>query len=121
MPPEEERLQEANITATLGIALSPNLQGKYKVEIVNLETVLEPISIVATPEARRAYEQQPYPPMTLFILDEDAKTTEVQRRIVKYNLPMEFVRQDQIRLNQQPVEARFRLIPLPLPEPETQP
>jgi len=100
------------ITATLGIALSPTLQGKYKVEITNLDVVMSAIAIKATPEAKRAYEAQPFPKMTLYILDEDSKTTEKQRRQVVYNFPQEYVRRDEIMLNQQPVVAQFRLIPL---------
>jgi len=112
-PLEPDDLEDYLITATLSIALSPALQGKYRVEITNLNTVMSAIAIRATPEAKRAYELQPFPPMTLYILDDDKKTTDEQKRKVVYNFPEEFVRNDEIKLKGQPVEARFKLIPLP--------
>ncbi len=111
MPPEEEMLQDYTITAArLGIALSPTLQGKYKVEITNLDAVMSPISVRATPEAKRAYELQPFPTITLYILDDDKNKTGEQRREVIYNFPQDYVRNGEIELKQQPVEARFKLI-----------
>lgn len=119
MPPDEDLLADYTITATLGIALSPNLQGKYSVEVTNLNEVISPIAIRATPDAKQAYELQPYPPMTLYILDDDTKKgAEEQRRKVVYNLPPEFVRKGEIELKnpQQPAEAKFKLIALPSTE-----
>jgi len=112
-PPEPDQLEDHLITATLSIALSPTLQGKYSVEVTNLNAVMSAIAIRATPEAKRAYELQPFPPMTLYILDDDKKNTDEQKRKVVYNFPEEFVRNDEIKLKGQPVEARFKLIPLP--------
>lgn len=119
-PPEEDLREEGFVTATLAIALSPALQGKYKVEITNLDTVMGAIAIRATPEAKQAFEMQPYPPMTLYILDGDEKKTDELKRKVVYNFPEKFVRNDEIELNQQPVVVRFKLIPLP-PEAEKNP
>ncbi len=52
MPPEPDRLSNYTITApTLSIALSPTLQGRYNVEVTNLNVVLLTIVIKATPEA----------------------------------------------------------------------
>jgi len=113
MPSEESQLADYLITATLGIAVSPTLQGKYKVEVTNLDAVMSAIPIRATPDAKRAYELQPYPPMTLYVFDDDKKTAGEQRREVIYNFPEEFVRSGEIKLKGQPVEARFKLTPLP--------
>ena len=117
MPPEPDRLTNYTITAaTLSIALSPTLQGKYYVEVTNLADVLLPIAIMATPEAERAYRLQPFPQMTLYILDSDKDTKEEQlKREVVYNFPEESVRKGEIKLNQQqkpPVTARFKLVPV---------
>lgn len=121
MPPEEELLKDYNITpATLGIALSPTLQGEYDVEVTNLPE-LGVIAIRATPDAKRAYEQQPFPSMTLYILDGDKNKTGEQRREVVYNFPQEHVRSKEIELKQQPVEARFELIKLKPPSSTTGP
>jgi hypothetical protein len=48
----------------------------------------------------------------LEIDDDDAKSTEPQRKALVYNFPEEYVRRDEIRLNQQPVIAQFKLVPL---------
>ncbi|MBA7669826.1 hypothetical protein ES703_77960 [subsurface metagenome] len=111
--PEEERLIDYTITpATLGITLSQILQGEYDVEVENLPQVIGGITIRATPEAKRAYEEMRYQ-VILEIYDEDAKSTEPPKRKLIYNFPAEYVRKDEIMLNQQPVTARFKLKRLP--------
>jgi hypothetical protein len=116
MPPEEDLLADYTITtARLRFSLSPNIQGKYKVVVDNLDEVIRTITIRATADAKRAYEKMPYQ-VTLEIDDEDAVSTEPLRRNLIYNFPDEYLRKDDIRLNQQPVTARFKLIPLPAAE-----
>lgn len=110
-PPEESRLDDYLVTATLGISLSPTLQGQYYAEVTNLDAVMSAIAIKATPEAKRDYELQSFPKMTLYILDDDRKAAEEQRRKVVYNFPEEFVAKNEIILNQQPVIVRFKLTP----------
>lgn len=111
MPPTEDVLKDYTITtATLGFSLSENLQGRYKVEVANLSEVISPIAIKATPEARRAYENMGY--QVLLEIDDDDVKAEETRRDVVYNFPKEFVRRDEIVLNQTPVQARFKLTPL---------
>jgi hypothetical protein len=110
MPPAEDALKTYTITtATLGLSLSANLQGKYKVEITNLNEVISPIAIRAAPQARQAYEGMRYQ-VILEVDDGDVKPEESRREIV-YNFPPEFVRKGQILLNQPPVQARFKLTP----------
>jgi hypothetical protein len=106
MSPEEDRLSDYTITTLLG---------EYSVQVTNLPQVLSPIAIRATPEAKRTYELQPLPLMTLYIFDVDAKKgAEEQRKAVVYNFPPEFVREDEIKLKnpQQSAEAKFKLVPL---------
>lgn len=112
MPPAEDVLKEYTITAPkLGIVLSLNLQGRYKVqEVENLSEVIGPISIRATPAAKQAYEGMRYQ-VNLEINDEDTKSKEPRREVV-YNFPKEFVSKDEIRLNQPRVQARFKLVEL---------
>jgi hypothetical protein len=112
MPPEEDLLADYTITtARLRFSLSPNLQGKYKVVVDNLDEVIRTITIRATADAKRAYEKMPYQ-VTLEIDDEDATATEPLRRNLIYNFPDEYLRKDEIKLNQQPATARFKLVPL---------
>jgi len=74
--------------------------------------VLGAITIRATADAKRAYEQMPYQ-VILQIDDEDSRSEEPLRRELIYNFPDQYLRTDDIRLNQQPVTARFELTPLP--------
>ncbi len=116
MPPEADSLSEYLIEeAKLGIALSVNLMGGYDVEVPNHNDVVSPFPILATDEAKLAYESQPVQ-MTLYILDSDAEKgpKEKLRRKVVYNFPEEFVRKNEIKLKnpQQAAVATFKLIPL---------
>ncbi len=111
--PEQERLEEYTITnARIGFSLSANLQSKYKVELMDPDVVMGPVAIRATPEAKRAYEGMKYH----LILEIDDGDKDVQagevRRELTYNFPEEFVRRDEIVLNQAKVQARFKLVPL---------
>jgi len=115
MSTEEDPLKSYPITtATLGYCLSANLQGKYKVAVDNLNEVIGNIAIRATPKAKQAYEDMRYQ-VILEIDDGDVPPKEPQRRVV-YNFPQESVRKGEIMLDQQPVTARFKLIPQPSTE-----
>lgn len=112
MPPAEDALTDYKImTATLGFVLSENLQGKYGVQVTNLNEVISNIAIRATPEARQAYENLRYQ-VILEIDDEDTARAEEFPRPVVYNFPEEFVRKGEIVLNQTPAQARFKLVPI---------
>ncbi len=113
-PKEEDRLSDYTITtATLGFAMSANLQGKYRVVVTNLNEVIRAITIRATPEAKQAYDKMRYQViLEIDDSDKDAKSAEPLRRELIYNLPPDYVRRDEIILNQQPVVARFNLVPL---------
>jgi hypothetical protein len=88
MPPEEDMLADYTITtARLRFSLSPNIQGKYKVAVDNLDEVIRTITIRATADAKRAYEKMPYQ-VTLEIDDEDAGATEPQEEILFTTSPM---------------------------------
>jgi len=119
MPPAEDVLTNYAITtATLGYCFSENLQGKYKVELLN-PTDMTTVSIKATMAAKQVYEQQPFQ-MMLYILDDDRMATAELRRTVVFKFPEEYVRKDEIRRNQEPPTARFRLTPLTSSESGTQ-
>lgn len=114
---ERQQLADYVVTkVTPKYSLSANLQGKFRVDVLNLDAVMSPIAISATAEAKWAYENLAYQ-VRLEIDDGDAKSTEPQRKALIYNFPEEYVRRDEIRLNQQPVTAQFKLIPLSSSEP----
>ncbi len=111
-PKEPDRLQEYTITnVRLGFSLSATLQGRYGVKLTNPDVVMGPVTIKATPQARRAYENMRYH-VILEIDDSDRDTTKTDlRRELVYNFPQEFVRKDEIRLSKPPAQARFRIEP----------
>jgi len=115
--PEQDILTDYTITnVTPKYCLSVILQGKFKVEMENLNEVRGPVKIQATPEAKQAYEDMSYQ-VRVEIDDEDAASPEpVKRKKVTYNFPPEYVRGDKIKLVGQPAEARFRLIPIASPQ-----
>jgi hypothetical protein len=111
MSPQADSLIEYPIDATLGTVLSMNLVGEYDVDITNYNDLVS-FSILATHEAKIAYENQPYQ-IILYILDDYAKKPdEEQRREVVPDFPDEYIRKDQIRLKNPLKEAKFKLIPL---------
>ncbi len=112
MPPEEGKLRGYNIpSATIGYVFSPVLQGTYRVELLNPQDMAI-VRIKATAAAKSEYEKQPFQ-ILLYILDGDEKKEGELTTKVVYNFPDEFLSKDEIVLNQQPVTARFKLIPLP--------
>jgi len=133
LPKEQERLQEYLVTSVrLGVSLSANLEGKYKVELINPEAVMGSVAIRATPEAKRAYENMRYH-VILEIDDSDrdsrpdksstaaGEPVPEARRDLVYNFPAEFLRKDEIALNQSPAQARFRLVPVAAETPAATP
>lgn len=112
VPPGLSTLKSYTITTgTLGVTLSSNIQGRYKVEVFNVDEVVSAIRIIATADAKAAYENLPYQ-VVLEIDDSDPDSTEPLRREVSYNFPDEYIDKGQIRLDQQPVMARFELTPI---------
>jgi hypothetical protein len=115
LSPAEDVLRDENVQATLGFCFSPNLQGRYRVELQNESELTSAIlKIKATPAAKQAYEQQPFQ-IFLPILDEDARpATDVIARRVDFNFPEEYVGRGEIRgAGEAAPEARFRLVPVP--------
>lgn len=119
-------LEAATISpARVFYAISPNLQGKHEVKVLNEPDVWGAIKVLATPEARQAYESMRFHAI-LEIYDEDVAAEPagtqptVKTRALIYNFPPEYVRKGEIKLKSSPVEARFLLVELhtsPAPQP----
>ena len=112
MSPEADSLVRYPISASLGYEFSKNLLGRYDVEIENYNEVVS-FFILATSDAKNAYESRNFG-ITLEILDEDEKKTPdtLHRRDVVYNFPHEYLEKNEIRLEGEPEEARFKLKPI---------
>jgi len=110
LPPEGDPRKPDRIVVTLGYIFSGVTQGKYEVDVINLTEVMSPIRIRATSEAKQAYKNKRFQ-VILEIDDEDINSAELRRELV-YNFPERYARKNEIELDQQPVTARFKLIPL---------
>ena len=102
-------LQTYTVRGTVGFVVSANWTGQYKVDWIKAPDIGS-ISIFATPEAKAAYQAQLFE-VLLEVEDGDINAGEVTRKVI-YNFPAKFVRDDKIRLNGDPVEAKFRLVPV---------
>jgi hypothetical protein len=109
LPTTQEDMKQYTINGTLGFIFSANLAGGYKVEFTKRPEIGS-IPIIATEEAKAAYEEKGFE-VLLEIQDDDVKKDEVSRTII-YNFPLKYVREDKIRLKGDPVEAKFRLVPI---------
>jgi len=108
LPPAQDELKPYTIRGTLGYILSANLVGrKYKIEFTK-QPDIGTIPIVATVEAKVAYDERPFE-VLLEINDDDFRAGEVTRNVI-YNFPEKYVRQDKIQLRGEPAEAKFKII-----------
>lgn len=116
LPATQEDMKQYTINGTLGFIFSANLAGGYKVEFIKRPEIGS-IPIIATEEAKAAYEEKGFE-VLLEIQDDDVGKPEVSRQII-YNFPVKYVREDKIRLKGDPVEAKFKLVPVDSNQPAT--
>lgn len=105
-PSPEDLLQPAIVKATPAVLLSLPIEANYRVQIKDEHTLLEDIEILASDEAKRAYENQPY--QVALVVD----STELgdQHKLLEYLFPPEFVANKAIRLNQERQGVTFKVI-----------
>jgi hypothetical protein len=104
-----EDMKQYTIRGTLGYIFSDNLAGGYKVEFIKRPEIGS-IPIIATEEAKNAYMEKGFE-VLLEIQDDDVGKPEITRQIT-YNFPIQYVREDKIRLKGEPAEAKFKLVPI---------
>ncbi len=109
LPIVGEDMNPYTINGTLGFICSANLAGRYGVEFIKRPEIGS-ISILATQEAKVAYEQVHFQ-VLLDIQDDDAGKPEVTRKLV-YNFPVQYLKDDKIRLKGEEAEAKFKLVPV---------
>ena len=108
LPVTGEDMKQYTISGTLGFIFSANLAGSYKVEFTKRPEIGS-IPIVATEEAKAAYEEKQFE-VLLEIQDDDVNKDEISRTVI-YNFPAKYAREDKIKLKGDPAEAKFRLVP----------
>jgi len=110
LPPAENALRQYPVSATLGLCMSQNLQGKYKVELREAP-MADLVLIRATAAAHQEYDKKPFH-MLLYIEDSDKPSQEYTSREVVFNFPPEYVQRGEIRLDQTVPKIQFRLVPI---------
>ena len=109
LPMIGEDMKQYTIRGTLGYIFSDNLAGGYKVEFIKRPEI-GGIPIIATEEAKTAYVEKGFE-VLLEIQDDDVGKPEITRQVI-YNFPIQYVREDKIRLKGEPAEAKFKLVPV---------
>lgn len=112
MPPKVDKLKTLTVGEVgVSFCFSPITQDKYSVLLDNENKVMSDIEIRATQQAKDDYEALSFQ-VRLEIYDDDVKATGLIPRKLIYNFPEEHVRNGDIELAQDPVEARFKLVPV---------
>ena len=112
MPPAGDLLEKLKVGGVgVSFCFSPITQGKYRVLLDNRIEVMSEIGIRATQQAKDEYEAMIYQ-VRLEIYDDDAEATDWVSRELKYDFPDEYMRKNQINLDQDPVTVRFKLVRL---------
>ncbi len=106
--PLEPRIQQP----TIGFIISKNLQDKYTVELSNELELRVTIKLKASKRAFIAYEKTAYQVLVEVLPGDETRTDDIHRPVI-YNFPEEFVQKGEIKLNEPPREAIFKLVAVP--------
>ncbi len=112
LPPTEEPLSERPLQAKIGFLLSPNLQGKYKIELLNESVLTSRTAIKASDSAWAEYSKRTPHQILVEARSSDDVTGAVITRQVIYNFPADSVRKKEIELIDPPRDAKFKLVPV---------
>ncbi len=111
LPATENPLEPRTEQPRIGFIGSKNFWDKYTVELIN-ESDLRTIRLKASKRAFSAYDKRAYQ-ILIEVLPGDETAAEDIHRPVIYNFPEEFVQKGEIKLNEPPREAEFRLVAVP--------
>ena len=118
LPPAENALRQYPVSGTIGLCMSQNMQGKFKVELRE-DPMADLVLVRATAAAHQEYDKMPFH-MLLFIEDSDKPSQEYLSREAVFNFPQDCVQRGEIKLDQAVPKIQFRLVPI-LPEPSPTP
>ncbi len=115
LPPAENSLRQYPVSGTLGLCMSRNMQGKFRVELRE-DPMADLVLVRATADAHQEYDKMPFH-MLLFIADSDKPSQEYTSREVIFNFPQDRVERGEIKLDQAVPKIQFRLVPVSEPAP----
>lgn len=110
MPPAEDNRQVFPVQGRCAFVAGEDIFNAYRVvlDTHDLPELISTIRILATEEARQAYEKMSYQ-----VYIEVLKTEPLEQQVeLKYNFPLDYYRKGEIELNQSPSTASFHLEPL---------
>lgn len=98
---------------TIGFIISPELAGKYTVQLTNEADLKSRVLIRASEAALAEYQKRPYH-LLIEVRPGDERLTEIPPRPVIYNFPRDYVRTGEIELTETTTEktAVFKLVPV---------
>jgi hypothetical protein len=98
---------------TIGFCMSPEVAGKYTVQLLNETDLKSRVQIRGSEAALAEYQKRPYH-ILIEIRPGDERLAEIPPRPVIYNFPRDFVRKGEIELVESTAEktAQFKLIPI---------
>ncbi len=109
LPSTENPLKPRIQQPTIGFISSKNLWDKYTVELINEADLRKTIRLKASERAFNAYEKTAYQ-VLIEVLPGDETAAEAIHRPVIYNFPEEFTQKGEIKLDEPPREAVFKLV-----------
>lgn len=117
LPSLIDALDDHVLQPRIGFIISRNLQGRYKVELLNENELTSATNFKATEQAFDAFDRHVRYQVIVDIRDGDENIQGEISRQVRYNFPEEYLRRNEIMLAGPPRNAVFRLTPLePAPQ-----
>lgn len=117
LPSLNDALEDRVIQPRIGFLISRNLQGKYRIELLNENELTSATNFKATDEAFDEYDKGTRYQVLVDVRDGDENVPGEITREVIYNFPQEYVRRGEIRLSQPPRKATFKMTPIQAPAP----
>ncbi len=112
LPSLVEALDDHVLQPRIGFNISRNIQGSYRVELVNENELTSATNFKATPQAFDAYDKHTRYHVIVEVRDGDENIQGEITRQVRYNFPEEYLRRNEIMLAGPPRTAVFKLVPL---------
>lgn len=112
LPPTEEPVFDRILQPKIGMMLNKNLQEKYHIELLNESELTSVTKFKATDSAWTEYDKRtPYQILIDVRSGDEISTSEITREVI-YNFPAEYVSKKEIKLNEPPRKAKFKLVPI---------
>jgi len=110
LPPTAQALANKPQYLRIGYIGSKELLGKYEVKLLNEDEFTRKTDIMATDKAHAAFDKIQYQ-VLVEIHDNDIAKEKIEREVI-YNFPPEYVKSNEIELNEEHRIAKFKLVPI---------